>query len=162
MAFTWEMFRKIKGLIGSAADTDIATDIANLDTVVDAVGTNVTSVLADTAALELDSAKSDTPKLASGSISDDTETSVLSVTDKGVLTGITQICSAFTATGNGVMRITIDGEVVGAVATLYFTAAGQSVHYSFNHRFDTSLAITHWVNAASKGTLYTIVTYTTD
>lgn len=113
-------------------------------------------------ALELDSAKLDDPKMVQATENTDSESTALTVTNKGVLTGITQTVTAFTAAGNASLRLTIDGALLGAIATLYFDGLGQSIHYSFHHRFETSLAITHWVNANSKGTISTTVTYTTD
>lgn len=142
---------------GILTDTiGIATDIATVDTVVD-------SILVDTVALELDSAKLDTPKMATAPISNNTLTDVINITDKGILTGISQKCTAFTADSYGSIRITIDGTTFFSETTFnHFAASGDSNSLAFQHKFETSLRVQHKVAANSKGTIRTIVTYTTD
>ena len=138
MAFTSEFYRRVKNLIGSAADTDIATDIANI-----------------TGQLEV-------AKMVSDTEDGSTYSDVVNITDKGMLTGVTQAISAFTAESSTHLKVVIDSVTVFDGTTIVFSELSRWLSFPFHHRFDTSLQIQHKMAADSKGTVRTFVTYTTD
>ena len=155
----------------STDNVDVADVAGNkTDTLVEAVGTTK-SLVAYLKGLiqELDQRK--VPHVAAGTITNSTTTDVVNITDKGVLTGITQCVRDRTGTGGvwgGALLLSIDG--VQMIWTGNFTITQQPITYqdgqwcvplSFNHRFNTSLRVQHYA-AYDNNTVTTYVTYTTD
>ena len=91
---------------------------------------------------------------------------VVNITDKGVLTGVSQVIYNG-ATGNceGVVRITIDGVAImtDSLFSIYVLTpdVSQPNTVSFNHRFDTSLRVEH-MTSNTNATIKTTVAYTID
>lgn len=149
------------------------------DTLIDNVGTE-NSIIAYTKALiqELDQRK--VAKVANnltnnGAWTTPTYIAVVNITDKGVLTGISQhLWHAATDTAAevyGKLKVTIDGTLI--LDDAYFTRAQYVATYSpkpgctnslaFNHRFNTSLLVEH-LHTIGDGlyNLSTNVSYTID
>ncbi len=85
---------------------------------------------------------------------------IVNITDKGVLTGLSQVPSLeIAADGAGAIRYTIDGTLVVTITVFSQVDATQDLAVSgclsLNHRFDTSLRV------EAKGTNATIVHHTT-
>ena len=108
-------------------------------------------------------AQRSTPKIAVGAESTTTYSSIIDITDKGVLTGILSQITHYTADSIVDVKITIDG-IAFISGALYFSfvAVGNSWSMPFNHIFNTSLKIEHKIIANSKGTARTTVSYTID
>jgi hypothetical protein len=97
---------------------------------------------------------------------------VVNITDKGILTGISQVLSGAAAGSsigqNGKLKLIIDGTTVfdGAfnVTTDTTTAQNWGNSLAYNHQFVTSLQIQHCFAAALTAgrTVSTFVSYTTD
>lgn len=102
-------------------------------------------------------------------------TSSLTITDKGILTGISQLIKTTTDTsveGFGTISITIDGTSLGGtiyasyINSYWLSGAGgflkeyEPFSLSFNHRFNTSLSIT--TSCPTNAQVITTVAYTID
>lgn len=156
MKSSWEFWRKVKRLIGIPAGADVSTDIA-------AVKTDTTAILADTVTLDTERAQREVSKMAVDDNATDSFEDIVNITDKGVLTGISQIITTFTAASNVQLNIVIDGVTVFDSLTINnFVTIGDTISFAFNHRFDTSLLVQHKVSSNSKGTVRSFVMYTTD
>lgn len=101
-------------------------------------------------------------KIYQGNINNATFADVVNITDKGVLTGISQQCTAYTADGRGYIKLVIDGTQVVSDPFLNFYEAGDHRALRFQHRFNTSLQVQHKINAADLGTVHTFVACTID
>ena len=155
---------------------DAATDTVMRDVIgrktdaaVTTVGTTK-SVIAYLKGLVQELSQRAVPKMYQGNNSTDSYSTVVSITDKGVLTGISGRIGMSNPGGlEGFIEVTIDGTKLLANVTVangqydssYYRSEG---HFSipFNHRFNTSLLVQHKVSASSYGTIYTIVTATID
>jgi len=133
----------------------IASDLVLVDGIVDTIYSDTTAMNARIATRMIVSDAS------TGNASDST---VINISDIGVLTGITQILEAIDA-ADGSLTVRVDG--VQLIDTDTFTpnphAASDVVVTSlaFNHPFETSLNILQQKSVAA-GTITTFVAYTTD
>ena len=129
----------------------VKSDLVLVDTVVDGI---VTAIISNKAALQMISDAN------AGNASDST----ITITDIGVLTGISQILDAVEPV-DAKLSINIDG--AGAIQFSHFTTYTGALSdvitnsLSFDHPFGTSLVVKNQKSVAS-GTLYTFVSYTTD
>ena len=128
------------------------------DTPVEAVSA-VASLVGYIKGLVQEMAQRDTAKVASATHAGSSSTSysdIVNITDKGVLTGISQSIDA--AAGNAYIKIVLDGVTITDSATI---REGSGIGLSFNHRFNTSLQVQHKTQFGS-AYQYTSVAYTID
>jgi hypothetical protein len=88
---------------------------------------------------------------------------LVNISDKGVLTGITQLSDNISSTSVGSIIVTIDGTVILTAEPFFTVNSGDYACggvLSFNHRFNTSLRIQHKKN--SSYIMQTMATYTVD
>lgn len=112
-----------------------------------------------------------TPKMAGvflGAADNSTYTEVVNVTDKGILTGISQfIRDDISAGTNGHVKIVIDGTTVYDGVFCYYSFFGSANwtghnSLSFIHQFNTSLVVYHKASASEATAIHTLVSYTID
>jgi len=84
---------------------------------------------------------------------------LVNITDKGVLTGISQALAA--SASQGYLKIIIDGTTVFDNQLTSNTNAQQPISLSFNHPFGTSLQVQH-KSLDNTNAVITWVSYTTD
>lgn len=87
---------------------------------------------------------------------------IVNITDKGILTGVAMMCTAYTADGYGRIKITIDGSVLLDGRFLQIDEEGRHNSLAFLHKFETSLLVQCYMNAINKATILTVVSYATD
>ena len=154
-----------------AANATANTDVADVggnktDALVEDVGTTkslmgyIKGLIQELAQRDVAQAASDTNSQVS------TYEDVVNITDKGVLTGVTQgLYGSTSGASVGTIRITIDGVAIltdTGFTHFFFTyneMRGYDASLAFNHRFDTSLRIEHKTTA---GSVHTKAAYTID
>jgi len=188
------------GLLGAPAGVSHAADIAVIDSYHDVPTANATTdtVIRDVIGRKTDAAVTDVGttkslmaylkgliqeldqrKIAKVAIGQTTNgltgtgwTSLLNITDKGVLTGVSQIyCPTGTANLFGGIKIIVDGITImtddcftyAKYVNTYDPYVSGSNNLAFNHRFNTSLAVSH-CHTGGDGTavVYSKVAYTID
>lgn len=145
-----------------AQEIEILSDLETISSDLTAADLVIDKIYSDTSIITLRQA---TGKIVSdvnsGNASDST---VIDISDVGVLTGISQMLNAAEAV-DGTLVVRIDGVqlISSALFTSYLHASSDVVVRSlnFHHPFETSLHINHQKNVAT-GTLNTTVAYTTD
>lgn len=121
------------------------------------------AVKADTGNLEAERLKRVVTKTIRATENTTVVSDVINISDKGILTGISQSCEAFTASSSATIDIIIDGVTIYNTGLfLNFDKKGDTISQSFNHPFETSLQVRHRTVAADKGTVGTIVSNTID
>jgi len=134
----------------------IASDLVIADAIIDDIYSDTTAMLARLA----------TGKMVSdANASSASDSTVIDISDIGVLTGITQMLVALEAV-DGTLTVRVDGVqlITSGHFTTYPHASISDVVVNtmpFNLPFETSLHINHQKSVAT-GTLYTFVSYTTD
>jgi len=119
-------------------------------------------ILSDTLILTATNAAGTTGVITSDITTSDAVVTVVSISDIGVLTGVMQRITNEAAAATGTLTVRIDAAAVITSANFSSCrASDMSVSVlPFNHRFATSLHITHEASVAAN--LATFVAYTTD
>jgi len=134
----------MREVVGSKIDTEQATVTAEA------------SLMRYMKALIQELAQRGTSEMASAMTTSNTVEDVVNITDKGVLTGISQHSEG---ADPGRIVVTIDGVEIFALGQ--FTYDSQANSLAFNHRFNTSLQVEH-ANVGGSVEINTIVAYTID
>jgi len=135
---------KMRDVVGDKADTEQATVV------------DTASVMRYMKALIQELAQRGTAQMASAMTATNTPSDVVNITDKGVLTGISQHSEG---ADPGRIIVTIDGVEIFALGQFCYDS--QAASLAFNHRFNTSLLVEH-ANVGASVEINTQVAYTID
>lgn len=122
------------------------------DTLIDELASDVSNI-AYTKGLVNVVQKLRTAKIYQGSAAGTGWADIVNLTDKGILSGISFLCMAFTAQGYGQVDVNIDGVTLISAAFLWFTKIGDSRALPCILKFETSLVVKVKINAGSLGTV---------
>lgn len=138
----------VKGLLNALATH--VTALATHDTALGVVDGNVDN-------LEAERLQRVVARAVQATTASDTLADVVNISDKGVLTGISQM-----AVANDSMKLKVIIDGVTILDTFTFTKLASCPRsIAFNHRFDTSLQVQH-SNTGNAEQVQTLVSYTTD